>query len=212
MRQLDLIDPSVAKDLEITVIGAGGIGSWTALCLAKTGFKNVTVFDFDELEEHNLSNQAYSTAQVGEKKVDALNQVLTSFGEEEYTIRDKKFEGDDSLGKVVILAVDSIKAREEIFDSVLRSSNTQYMIDGRMGLTTMHLYSIDLIEDESIQYYRDSLDPDVLEVPCTAQTTMSTALMIAGMIVSRVVNHINQDGNQLHEIYDTRTQHQVKLS
>lgn len=211
MRQLDLINPEVAEDFPITVIGAGSIGSWTSLCLAKTGFKNVSVYDHDKLEEHNISNQAYSTNQVGVQKVDALNKVLENFGESKFDIYSKKFNKEDSPGELTIFAVDSIQARKDCFDFLLQSDNAQYLIDGRMGLSTMHIYSIDLIERDQISYYKKSLDPDVVEAPCTAKTTMSTALVIAGMIVSRVVNYINDEENEKHEVYNTLKQQQLKL-
>ena len=57
LRQLDIADPSKFKDKPVTVIGAGGIGAATAVALAKTGFENITVYDFDTLEEHNIPSQ-----------------------------------------------------------------------------------------------------------------------------------------------------------
>jgi len=57
LRQLDIADPSQFRDKPVTVIGAGGIGAATVVALAKTGFENITVYDFDTVEEHNLPNQ-----------------------------------------------------------------------------------------------------------------------------------------------------------
>jgi tRNA A37 threonylcarbamoyladenosine dehydratase len=57
LRQLDIADPSQFKDKPVTVIGAGGIGAATVVALAKTGFENIAVYDFDRIEPHNLPNQ-----------------------------------------------------------------------------------------------------------------------------------------------------------
>jgi shikimate 5-dehydrogenase len=57
LRQLDIADPSKFKDKPVTVIGAGEIGAATVVALAKTGFENITVYDFDTVEEHNFPNQ-----------------------------------------------------------------------------------------------------------------------------------------------------------
>ena len=57
LRQLEIAYPSQFKDRPITVIGAGGIGAATVVALAKTGFENITVYDFDTVEQHNLPNQ-----------------------------------------------------------------------------------------------------------------------------------------------------------
>jgi hypothetical protein len=34
-----------------------GIGAAMVVALAKTGFENISVYDFDRMEEHNLPNQ-----------------------------------------------------------------------------------------------------------------------------------------------------------
>jgi len=57
LRQLDIADPAKFKNKPVTVIGAGGIGAATVVALAKTGFENITVYDFDTIGEHNLPNQ-----------------------------------------------------------------------------------------------------------------------------------------------------------
>ena len=41
----------------VTIIGAGATGSWLALMLAKLGIQDITVYDFDVVEEHNVPNQ-----------------------------------------------------------------------------------------------------------------------------------------------------------
>ena len=57
LRQLDIADPTQFKDRPVTVVGAGGIGAATVVAFAKTGFENITVYDFDSVEDHNLPNQ-----------------------------------------------------------------------------------------------------------------------------------------------------------
>ena len=52
----------------IHIIGVGATGSWLALGLAKLGLSNITVWDFDSIEEHNIANQAYNVGSVGQKK------------------------------------------------------------------------------------------------------------------------------------------------
>ena len=43
----------------IHIIGCGATGSWVALMLAKMGISNITCWDFDKVEEHNLPNQFF---------------------------------------------------------------------------------------------------------------------------------------------------------
>jgi tRNA A37 threonylcarbamoyladenosine dehydratase len=69
-RQSDLI-PEAILSTPITVVGAGAIGSFTVLTLAKMGFNNITVFDDDEIDFVNINNQFYRISDIGKKKVDA---------------------------------------------------------------------------------------------------------------------------------------------
>ncbi len=56
----------------VGIAGAGGLGSNCAASLARTGFKKLTIVDFDIIDPSNLDRQFYFKDQVGMKKVDAL--------------------------------------------------------------------------------------------------------------------------------------------
>ena len=58
-RQLDLANPAQLK-VPITILGAGAVGSFTTLTLAKLGCSSLTVYDPDTVEVHNLPNQYFS--------------------------------------------------------------------------------------------------------------------------------------------------------
>ena len=54
--QSDIFTPI---DIPIHIIGIGGIGSWTAFILAKMGCQDINLYDFDEVEDHNIASQIY---------------------------------------------------------------------------------------------------------------------------------------------------------
>jgi tRNA A37 threonylcarbamoyladenosine dehydratase len=122
LRQLDIADPSQFKDKPVTVIGAGGIGAATVVALAKTGFENITVYDFDTVEEHNLPNQLLPIW-VGDqdtmswKKPIALFHLVHDLADISITPVNERYV-DQPLGEIVIVAVDSLEARREIWKSV----------------------------------------------------------------------------------------------
>jgi len=60
----------------IGIAGAGGLGSNCAACLARVGFRNFTIADFDVVDAANLDRQFYFEDQVGMKKVEALKTNL----------------------------------------------------------------------------------------------------------------------------------------
>lgn len=212
-RQLDYLDPRKAADFPITFIGCGGIGSWAVLFAVKTGLRNIKVYDFDKVEEHNVSNQAFSPSQIGMYKVDAIKQTLDFFGEPDcLDVRKERFSIDsEKLSPIIVMGVDSIDSRKEIFELIKNDVNVRNVFDGRMGLTTMHIYNVNMLKPEHSERYEESLEGEFLQMPCTARATMSTAGIIGGKIVSRVVNYINDSNDTgFHEVYDTKTVSHMK--
>jgi len=67
------------KDLDlrvpehVTVLGAGGVGSWVVMLLRLAGVKRITVWDYDLLEIHNLNRTPYAEEHVGLNKALALS-------------------------------------------------------------------------------------------------------------------------------------------
>ncbi len=75
-RQLDVLDVPRLARTPITVIGAGAVGSFTVLALAKCGAECITVYDDDTVESHNLPNQWYRLTDLGRPKVEALRELV----------------------------------------------------------------------------------------------------------------------------------------
>jgi molybdopterin/thiamine biosynthesis adenylyltransferase len=63
--------------LRAGVIGAGSVGGMIAESLARTGFEDLVLIDFDIVKEHNLDRLNYATQRdVGHLKVDVLADYL----------------------------------------------------------------------------------------------------------------------------------------
>ena len=57
----------------VAVVGIGGVGSWTAEALARSGVGRITLIDFDQVAESNINRQIHAdTNTVGMAKVDAM--------------------------------------------------------------------------------------------------------------------------------------------
>jgi len=182
-RQLDLIDPAKLAEMSIHIIGCGGIGSATALYAAKMGAQNLTVWDFDMFEIHNLPNQMCRIEDLNHNKAEAVANMIKDFEDIEVESVPEKFNGDIEPNSVVIMAVDSMKARKEIW-GMLKKSMASIIIDGRMGLTALNVYSIIPTNKLQVDFYEKTLwdDKEVSEVPCTAKATIFTAGTIASLI------------------------------
>jgi len=63
--------------LRAGIVGAGSVGGMIAESLARTGFEDITLIDFDIVETHNLDRLNYATARdVGRVKVELLAEFL----------------------------------------------------------------------------------------------------------------------------------------
>jgi molybdopterin/thiamine biosynthesis adenylyltransferase len=69
---------SLAKlaQVQVTICGAGALGSQLADNLARQGFRHLRVIDRDRVEQHNVSTQLYGESEVGAWKVEVLRQRL----------------------------------------------------------------------------------------------------------------------------------------
>lgn len=103
----------------VIIFGVGGVGSWTAEALARTGVGHLTIVDADRVSPTNINRQAEANvATVGEVKVDAMKRQLLAVApgievtalEKEYT---SQTAADFDLEEFdfVIDAIDSLAAK-----------------------------------------------------------------------------------------------------
>lgn len=63
----------------VIIFGVGGVGSWCAEALVRTGIHQLTIVDFDRVDITNVNRQLMATTQtVGQVKVEALKERLLS--------------------------------------------------------------------------------------------------------------------------------------
>ena len=61
----------------VAVIGIGGVGSWAAEALARSGVGQITLIDFDQVAESNINRQIHAdTLSVGKAKVVAMQERI----------------------------------------------------------------------------------------------------------------------------------------
>ncbi|KAL0076884.1 ubiquitin-protein ligase molybdopterin-converting factor [Phycomyces blakesleeanus] len=63
------------RDSFVIVVGAGGVGSWAALMLARSGVQRIRIIDFDQVTLSSLNRHAVATLEdVGTSKVSAIRK------------------------------------------------------------------------------------------------------------------------------------------
>lgn len=82
------------KDMRVTLLGLGGIGSNVCMALAELGVGNITAVDFDKVELSNLNRQVlYSTSVVGQPKASAAQNRMNDFNPDiDFSAREQRLE------------------------------------------------------------------------------------------------------------------------
>lgn len=192
-RQSDLITGDLTK--KINIIGCGAIGSFTALQLAKMGCTNIEVWDFDVVSVENMNSQFYRFKDIGHAKVTALYNLVKEFTNVGLIVNQKAFEPRTDLAGIVILAVDSMKARKSIFEQLQKCFLVNYFIDSRMGAESCLFYCMNphAIKDQLSYGKTLYTDENAVQERCTAKATIYTANLLSGLITKTVKDLLQGD-------------------
>ena len=67
------------RSSHVVVIGLGGVGSWAAEALARSGVARLTLIDLDHVAESNVNRQIHATNDtLGQAKVQAMRERIAS--------------------------------------------------------------------------------------------------------------------------------------
>jgi len=189
-RQVDLI-PVSKLGLPIKIIGAGAIGSFAALQLAKMGFTDLEVWDFDSVSIENMSCQFYRFKDIGKPKVQALAELIKDFTGVDIVVHNEKFTAQLEHQGVVLMAVDSMKARSDIWADISRKSfMVKAVIDPRMGAEDALMYVMSPWADKDKEDYKNTLytDKEAVQERCTAKATIYTANLLSALVSKAIKN------------------------
>ncbi|PKO62851.1 MAG: tRNA threonylcarbamoyladenosine dehydratase [Betaproteobacteria bacterium HGW-Betaproteobacteria-18] len=68
------------RNAHVVVVGIGGVGSWAAEALARSGVGHITLVDFDQVAESNINRQIHALQDnVGQAKVVAMRERILAF-------------------------------------------------------------------------------------------------------------------------------------
>lgn len=103
----------------VVVVGIGGVGSWTAEALARSGVGTLTLIDLDNVAESNINRQIHAlTSTVGMAKVDAMRQRIAQINPqcvvhcvEDFVTPENWLELLPAGAHAVIDACDQVKAK-----------------------------------------------------------------------------------------------------
>ena len=103
---------------QVIVFGLGGVGSWCAEALARSGVGKLTIVDEDSFSESNINRQLGALGStVGRPKAEAMAERLR--GQNAVTDREKALILAALTEKALAGAEDSGRLRREIYKQIL---------------------------------------------------------------------------------------------
>jgi tRNA A37 threonylcarbamoyladenosine dehydratase len=108
----------------VCVVGIGGVGSWSAEALARTGVGQITTVDLDMVAESNTNRQIHALGDIyGKAKVDAIAERITAINPacrvnciEDFVTAENVAEILDRGFTVVIDAIDQVRPKAAMID------------------------------------------------------------------------------------------------
>lgn len=179
-RQFDLFRPEQAAP--VTVIGAGGIGSALVFVLAKMGVPDITVMDFDTVEDVNVASQLYGPADIGQAKVECLARLCAAMSGARITPRLERYEGQPLKG-VVVAAVDSMAVRRQIWEACCFNLDVDFFVDTRMGGNVAQVLTAQPLDPDDVRAYEAQLftDAEASPLPCTSRAVAYNTFAIGSL-------------------------------
>lgn len=126
---------------KVCVIGIGGVGSWAAEALARSGVGHIILIDMDDVCVTNTNRQIHALqGSYGKPKIDAMKQRLLAINPELIVEARFDFLTPDNLVKhitpdieVIIDAIDSMKPKMALMNYCRRNKRKAITVGGAGG-------------------------------------------------------------------------------
>lgn len=181
----DFIWNKFRTDDFITLIGLGGIGSYTFHFLTRIDNFKFRIFDMDHYSELNLGGQLADYKSINSSKVETAVRLAKSFSKPENKIEayTEPFNEDCPITPITFVLPDNMKVRKIAFNLWKELDNKQLFVEARLLGENMEIFMVQPGMEEQYEAYLFD-DKDVEEAPCTMKGTSHSAGIIGGLITS----------------------------
>ena len=194
--------PWFNPDQKITIGGLGSIGSWLSLFMGRI-VNTIYVYDFDTVEEHNLTGQLFGNAHIGMKKAEAVKNICRIYNPSTEIISRGMFKEKSGVTPICFSGFDNMKARHDMFNSWRSLKNRELFIDARITAEQFWVYAVTPKNEELFINDYMPTDDQVEELPCSFKSTTHISSMVASTMTVLFTNYcqnkqIEEDIRELH--------------
>lgn len=192
----------------VYIVGNGSLGSFTALLLSKIAWEfpwRMVLIDFDSVEDDNLINQLYRTTDVKQSKPNALREILLQFTPHlSVDTSSTRVDAGFLFQGIVVVLVDTMHARREIFDACAFNAAVPFYIEARSGGTAAIVHALDPRNPDSVHRYEKMLHSDESGIPAPCADALTTPMLyMVGAVIGRLLVRYEKSlipGNELVQI------------
>ena len=206
-KQIDFFNPNNYDKEEIHIIGVGAIGSHLVEMLARMGFEDMDIYDFDDVTDHNLTNQMFFDPQIDQKKLDAIQTTVSAINPDcKLRLHHNGWETGTRLSGHVFLAVDNIELRKAIVEENKNNLMLKSISDFRMGLDEAQHYFADMTKDKdkdkllaSMQFTHEEAKAAMPVSACgTALNVISTVRCITSLGIANWMHQLRENEHKTY--------------
>lgn len=141
------------KNLNILIVGIGGVGGYTLESLVRCGVENITIIDYDKVDSSNLNRQIISNLNnIGQLKVDVARKRYTNINDKLNLKAMSIFLDKDNIDSInicqfdyVVDACDSVETKALLMEvcvskniKIISSMGTAKKMDAtKLSITTL---------------------------------------------------------------------------
>jgi tRNA A37 threonylcarbamoyladenosine dehydratase len=144
------------RKAHVVVVGIGGVGSWAAEALARSGVAGLTLIDLDHVSESNVNRQIHAlSSTLGQSKVQAMRERILDINPDCHVrcVEDfvdsanwpeiAQLETDTNTSLSVLDACDQVKAKTAMAAWAMHSNANFITVGAAGGKRQAHMVEID---------------------------------------------------------------------
>lgn len=151
------------RSAHVVVVGIGGVGSWTAEALARSGVAALTLIDLDHVSESNINRQIHAlSGTLGQAKIEAMRERIHQINPncrvsciDDFVepgnwpqLAGRSLDADPLRPLAVVDACDQVKAKAALAEWALQRPDVHFISVGAAG-GKRHAHRVE-IEDLSL--------------------------------------------------------------